>query len=346
MKNNFIDLFAGIGGIRAGFELAGFNCIYGSEIDRYSRETYKAFFGEYPDNDDITTVTKDKESIESTIPTHSILTAGFPCQPFSLAGVSKKNSMKNPHGFDDKTSGTMFFHIKKIIRVKKPDIIFLENVKNLRSHNGKKTYSTIMNSLAKPMEGLEYIVADKVIDASKWVPQHRERIFFVCLKKKKNIKKEINSDFIKEKIFPENPSMVKRDLSEILDDNCSAKYTLRDGTWNALKKHKAKHLKKGNGFGYGKINPPFKGKTTRTLSARYYKDGAEILIGNGENTNPRRLTPLECFKLQGFPEKYEDFFNGTIEQPVSDHQAYKQFGNAVAVPLIFDIAKNIKRYFS
>jgi len=195
------------------------------------------------------------------------------------------------------------------------------------------------------MEGLEYIVADKVIDASKWVPQHRERIFFVCLKKKKNIKKEINSDFIKEKIFPENPSMVKRDLSEILDDNCSEKYTLLDGTWNALKRHKAKHQKKGNGFGYGRINPPFKGKTTRTLSARYYKDGAEILIGNGEKTNPRRLTPLECLRLQGFPEKLESYFNGNITQPVSDNQAYKQFGNAVAVPLIFDIAKNIKRYF-
>ena len=341
MKNNFIDLFAGIGGIRAGFELAGFNCVYGSEIDRYSRETYKAFFGEYPNNKDITTITKDKKSINSIIPSHSILTAGFPCQPFSLAGVSKKKSMNTPHGFKDKTSGTLFFHIKKIIQIKKPDIIFLENVKNLRSHDGNKTYNTIISSLANPMEGLEYEVADKIIDASQWVPQHRERIFFVCVKKGNN---KINTNFIKENIFPTQPSKEKKDLAEILNSKFQEKYVLRDGTWNALKKHKLKHQKKGNGFGYGIITPPFKGKITRTLSARYYKDGAEILIDIGENTNPRRLTPLECLKLQGFPEKFEVFFKNSKKQPVSDNQAYKQFGNAVAVPLIYDIAKNIRKY--
>ena len=183
MKPDFIDLFAGIGGIRLGFEEAGFECIFGSEIDKYSRLTYEAFFGNSPENTDIRRLTNDITNIEQYIPKHNILTGGFPCQPFSLAGVSKKASMNKPHGFEDETSGTLFFDIKQIIKTKEPDVIFLENVKNLRSHNNCKTYNTIYNTLVNPKQGLQYIVSEKIIDASKWVPQHRERLFIIGVKK-------------------------------------------------------------------------------------------------------------------------------------------------------------------
>jgi len=248
--------------------------------------------------------------------------------------------MNKPHGFNDKTSGTLFFDIKQIIKAKEPDVIFLENVKNLRSHNNHKTYDIISTTLKNPKQGLEYIVSEKVIDASKWVPQHRERIFIIGVKKgfKQNISKELIDS-----IFPIEPSTRRIELNEILIDRPDKKYTLKDGTWLALQNHRKRHSKKGNGFGYGKIEPPFEDKITRTLSARYYKDGAEILIAQNSNINPRRLTPLECFRLMGFPKELEKYYNGEAEQPVSNHQSYKQFGNSVVVPLIYDIAKNINK---
>ena len=336
----FIDLFCGIGGIRIAFEQAGFECVFSSEIDKYCRTTYKEFFGEKPDNEDIKTITSSNYKIRKYIPDHNVLTAGFPCQPFSLAGVSKKNSMDKKHGFKDETSGTLFFDIKQIIREKEPSIILLENVKNLKSHNEKKTYETIYNTLQNPKRGLKYIVTEKIIDGSKWVPQHRERIFILAVNK--NFKDGIDKAVL-DSIFPKGPSMEPPRLSDILVNEPKEKYTLRLGTWQALKNHAARHKQKGNGFGYCKIDPPFHDKITRTLSARYYKDGAEILLGNDLSMMPRRLTPLECLRLQGFPKALEKYYNGKALQPVSDNQAYKQFGNSVVVPLLHDIARNINK---
>ena len=338
--NTFIDLFCGIGGIRIAFESAGFDCVYSSELDKYCRTTYKNFFGAEPDNDDIKKITTSSKMIKKHVPDHNILTGGFPCQPFSLAGVSKKNSMNRSHGFEDETSGTLFFDIKEIIKAREPDVILLENVKNLKSHNNYKTYDIISKTLKKPKRGLNYFVKEKIIDASKWVPQHRERIFIIAVKK--SFKPDLSEE-LHDSIFPKLPSKKSKTLLGILEDNVDSKYTVPLGTWNALKRHAARHKKKGNGFGYGQINPPFDNKVSRTLSARYYKDGAEILIGDGTKKRPRRLTPLECLRLQGFPKKFEKYFDGKLEQPVSDHQSYKQFGNSVAVPLLTDIAKNINK---
>jgi DNA (cytosine-5)-methyltransferase 1 len=338
--NTFIDLFCGIGGIRIAFEKAGFGCVYSSELDKYCRMTYKTFFGAEPENDDIRNITINSRTIKNHVPDHNILTGGFPCQPFSLAGVSKKNSMNRSHGFEDETSGTLFFDIKEIIKAKEPDVILLENVKNLKSHNKNRTYNIISKTLKKPKRGLEYFVKEKIIDASKWVPQHRERIFILAVKK--SFKRGLTEEF-HESIFPNAPIKKSKTLLNILEDSVDTKYTVPLGTWNALKRHAERHKNKGNGFGYGKIDPPFKDKISRTLSARYYKDGAEILIGDGSRKRPRRLTPLECLRLQGFPKKYEKFYNGKLEQPVSDHQAYKQFGNSVSVPLLCDIARNINK---
>jgi DNA (cytosine-5)-methyltransferase 1 len=337
-NHTFIDLFAGIGGIRIGFEQAGGECVFSSEWDKWSRLTYKAFFGHAPTNKDIHDITKkNPEYINKHISDHDILTGGFPCQPFSIAGVSKKGSMGRPHGFDDPTQGTLFFEILKVIRAKKPKIVFLENVKNIRFHEGTETYKVILDSLAEPEKGLKYVVVDQIIDARHWVPQHRERIFFVAIREDLGIAKEELLECL-------NIGDITRQvtLSQILESEEKTRaYTLTLGTWNALQKHKQRHQLKGNGFGYAVIEKPFKNKTTRTLSARYYKDGGEILIRQSGTDIPRKLMPIECLRLQGFPKRYENFFNGRLEQPVSDHQAYRQFGNSVAVPVIGFLAKNI-----
>ena len=212
----FIDLFAGIGGIRLGFENAGFNCVFSSEIDKFCNITYKSFFGHLPDNLDITSLTNDRKTIKDNIPPHSILTAGFPCQPFSLAGVSKKSSMNKPHGFDDETSGTLFFNIKQIIEAREPDIIFLENVKNLKSHNNGTTFKIIEDTLRCPRKDLRYLVSKKIIDASKWVPQHRERIYILAVKEK--FRNDIDEDCLKS-VFPDKPTKKSQDLNEILIKN-------------------------------------------------------------------------------------------------------------------------------
>lgn len=329
---DFIDLYAGIGGIRYAFEAQQANCVFSSEWDKYSQITYGAFHGEIPYGN-IHEIT----DIASEIPNHDLLTAGFPCQPFSLAGVSKKKSLGRLHGFDDPTQGTEFFKVKEILRIKQPSAFLLENVKNLKSHDKGQTFATICDSL----NDVGYTFETRIIDAAHWVPQHRERIYFIGFRNDLNISKWQ----IKE-LFPNPPEEKIYDLEDIITPENELrrlygnKYTLGLGTWKALQRHKENHRKKGNGFGFNLIAQPFRNKTTRTMSARYYKDGAEILLEQ-EGEIPRRITPLEACKLQGFPEECYRFFNGELEQPVSDVQIYKQFGNSVAVPVLMAIAENM-----
>ncbi len=309
-KFKFIDLFAGIGGIRLAFQNNGGKCVFSSEWDKFSKQTYEANFGEVPFGD----ITKISEE---DIPDHDILLGGFPCQPFSIAGVSKKNSLGRQHGFLDKTQGTLFFDIARIIEHKKPKAFMLENVKNLVSHDKKRTFKIITETLSN----LGYSIHYKVLDGKYYVPQHRERIIIVGFKK---------SFFKGSETFhfpqPEETNLAIRD---ILQSKVDSKYTLSDKLWNYLQEYKKKHQAKGNGFGYGLTDLS---GISRTMSARYYKDGAEILIPQ-KGKNPRRLTPRECARLQGFPNNFII--------PVSDNQAYKQFGNSVVMPLIQAVGKNI-----
>jgi len=330
---NFIDLYAGIGGIRYAFESAGGNCVFSSEWDKYSQKTYEAFHGHSPDVGDITPVVEDLEGNPDLINNHNILTAGFPCQPFSLAGVSKKQSLGRSHGFNDPTQGTEFFKVKEILRIKQPEAFLLENVKNLRGHDKGNTFRLIEEELDR----IGYDFESRVIDAAGWVPQHRERIYIVGVKTEFNLKDSLID------VFPDPPEVRPADLSDVLLTNgeVDSKYTLGPGTWNTLERHKAHHASIGQGFGYGLIKHPYNGKVTRTISARYHKDGAEILIHQDDNPRPRRLTPLEACKLQGFPPRCYKFFDGSEEQPVSDTQVYRQFGNSVAVPVVTAIAKKL-----
>lgn len=307
----FIDLFAGIGGMRLAFQNNGGKCVFSSEWDKYCQKTYQANFDELPVGD-------IRSVDEHDVPDHDILVAGFPCQPFSIAGVSKKNSMGRATGFLDKTQGTLFFDVVRIINEKRPKAFLLENVKNLKSHDKGNTWKVIESTLKE----MNYEVFFSVLDGQPYVPQHRERIFIIGFDKErygKNIKFSFDLD---------KPEM-KPVLNDILMKKVDSKYTLTDGLWLYLQQYAEKHRLKGNGFGYGM---PEKNGITRTLSARYYKDGSEILIKqNGKN--PRRLTPRECARLQGYPESFNIV--------VSDTQAYKQFGNSVVVPLIEQIAKRI-----
>lgn len=313
-EKTFIDLFAGIGGLRLAFESTGAHCVYSNEWNKFSQLTYAANFHETPEGD----ITKVKVA---DIPDHDVLVGGFPCQPFSIAGVSKKNSLGRATGFEDKTQGTLFFNICSILKEKRPKAFMLENVKNLISHDGKRTFGIIKDSLENSLEngGLEYKIFYKVLDGQLFVPQHRERIVIVGFDKKRY---GDNIDFS----FDLTPPKKKPVLKDILEDNVDEKYTLSDRLWSYLQAYAAKHKAAGNGFGYGlaKLDG-----VSRTLSARYYKDGAEILIPQ-EGKNPRRLTPRECARLQGFPD--------TFIIPVSDGQAYKQFGNSVVVPLMANVA--------
>ncbi len=305
----FIDLFAGIGGMRVAFERVGGHCVYSSEWNKYSQQTYFANFGEQPEGD-ITQVDA------SAIPNHDILVAGFPCQPFSIAGVSKKNSLGRATGFEDKTQGTLFFDVCRILREKRPKAFMLENVKNLRSHDKGRTYQVILESLKE----LNYKVFDDILDGQIYVPQHRERILIVGFDQER-YGENIDFKFILE------PNKKRPVIKDILEQDVDDKYTLSDKLWTYLQNYAAKHKAAGNGFGYG-IAPP--DGISRTISARYYKDGSEILIEQ-EGRNPRRLTPRECARLQGFPDSFRI--------PVSDTQAYKQFGNSVVVPLMEKVAE-------
>lgn len=305
----FIDLFAGVGGMRLAYESVGGHCVYSSEWNKYSQQTYYANFGEQPEGD----ITKVDEN---AIPDHDILVAGFPCQPFSIAGVSKKQSLGRATGFEDKTQGTLFFDVCRILKAKRPKAFMLENVKNLCSHDRGRTFKVITESL----DELDYEVFYQVLDGQGYVPQHRERIIIVGFDRKR-YGDDVDFSF---DLSPIDPKPVMRD---ILEKKVDDKYTLSDKLWEYLQNYAAKHKAAGNGFGYGIADP---NGVARTLSARYYKDGSEILIEQ-KGRNPRRLTPRECARLQGFPEDFKI--------PVSDTQAYRQFGNSVVVPLMKNVAQ-------
>lgn len=314
-KFTFIDLFAGIGGIRLAFEKHGGKCIFSSEWDRWCQRTYFENFGELPVGD-INKISADE------IPDHDILTAGFPCQPFSIAGVSKKKSLGREHGFKDETQGTLFFRIADILERKRPKAFMLENVKNLKNHDGGNTYKVIEGTLKE----LGYHIFADVLDAVRYVPQHRERLFIIGFDKK--VFEDAPSFH-----FPAPPKK-KNVLGSILQKKVDKKYILSNHLWQYLQNYAEKHRQKGNGFGYGLFD---RNDIARTLSARYYKDGSEILI-KVPNSNPRRLTPKECARLMGFGDNFRI--------PVSDTQAYKQFGNSVAVPVVSAVAAKLIKALS
>ena len=318
----FVDLFAGIGGLRIGFESIGGHCVFTSEWDRFSKQTYAL---NYPDNHEIKGDIRPFSEDPSLVPEHDVLLAGFPCQPFSLAGVSKKNSLGRPHGFLCDMQGTLFFDTARIIAHHRPAAFLLENVKNLQRHDKGRTFAVIMATLR---DKLGYHVQARVISSAPWVPQKRERIFIVGFREK--------TDFDLEKL--EIPSVEHGPkLGSILDPNESVdpKYTLTEHLWTYLQNYKAKHEAKGNGFGYGLFGPD---DVARTLSARYHKDGSEILIRQ-DGKRPRRLTPQECARLMGFERPGRPF-----RICVSDTQAYRQFGNAVVVPVIEHLAEAMAPY--
>ncbi|MCK4906440.1 MAG: DNA (cytosine-5-)-methyltransferase [Spirochaetes bacterium] len=328
-KFRFIDLFAGIGGIRLGFEASGGHCVFTSEWNKFAQKTY---FENFPQTMDHLFVGDITQIDEKDIPDHDVLLAGFPCQPFSIAGVSKKNSLGIPHGFECTTQGTLFFDVARIIAEKKPKAFLLENVKNLLSHDKGKTFEVIMNIL---QDELGYHVHYKVIDGQHFVPQHRERILIVGFRDKK----DFSFDFLD---LPEKGSkriysiLHPQDGSELSEEpyttgvkaKVNSKYTLSPKLWSYLQAYAEKHKKAGNGFGFGLVESD---SIARTLSARYYKDGSEILVSQEKNKRPRRLTPRECARLMGFPSGYKI--------PVSDTQAYRQFGNSVVVPVMKEVAR-------
>jgi DNA (cytosine-5)-methyltransferase 1 len=311
----FIDLFAGIGGLRLGLQKAGGRCVFSSEWDRYCQKTYRAWFGETPQGDIRAIKPVD-------IPNHDLLAAGFPCQPFSIAGVSKKNSLGRAHGFKDATQGTLFFQVATIIEIKRPPAVLLENVKNLLSHDQGRTWKVIYSTL----EELGYKVFHQIIDADNYVPQHRERVFIAAFDK--NIFGN-SPPFV----FPGAPQKPKPRLGDILETNPDSKYTLTDHLWNYLQAYAQRHKEKGNGFGFGLVGSEDR---TRTLSARYYKDGSEILVKQ-KRKNPRRLSPREAARLMGFPDEFPIV--------VSDTQAYRQFAQASIPQMAEDVTRAICRVF-
>lgn len=331
----FIDLFAGIGGLRKGFELAGGRCVFTSEWDKYAQITYRANYG------------CDHELIgdivgypTSKIPAHDVLLAGFPCQPFSIAGVSKKNALGRPHGFADDTQGTLFFEVAKILHDLKPRAFLLENVKNLVSHDKKNTFRTILRVLR---EELGYHVSFRVIDGQSFVPQHRERIYIVGFREPNDfdlaslVLPEIASaPRLGSILHPEDGSEPAEHPFTTEDGLVADRYYLSEHLWKYLRDYSDKHKAKGNGFGFGLVGPD---DVSRTLSARYHKDGSEILVKTNRST-PRRLTPRECARLMGFdgPQGAE------FQIRVSDTQAYRQFGNSVVVPVIEAIAEAMRAH--
>ncbi len=364
---HFIDLFAGIGGIRKGFEDIGGECIFTSEWNKYAVQTYKANYYNDPNrhsfNSDIRDVTLSESHPEITpevrafvdqqVPDHDVLLAGFPCQPFSLAGVSKKNALGRVHGFECKTQGTLFFDVARIIEVKRPSAFVLENVKNLKSHDKGNTFRVI----AETLDELGYHVADiedmgskdpKIIDGKHFTPQHRERIVLVGFRKDLGV----HNGFTLKNIVREFPER-RMAFSDILEECPDDKYILTPRLWEYLYEYAKKHQAKGNGFGYGLVDPSKPDVVARTLSARYHKDGSEILVDRGwdrslgekrfwneknQERRPRRLTPRECARLMGFEQPGDNKFR----IPVSDTQAYRQFGNSVVVPVFAAVARLMK----
>lgn len=329
----FIDLFSGIGGMRMGFEKHGGHCVFSSEWNKFAQKTYLENFASSSTHlvGDIT------EIHENDIPDHDMLLAGFPCQPFSIAGVSKKNALGRPHGFECATQGTLFFDVARIIAAKKPKAFLLENVKNLVSHDKGNTFKVILQTLR---DELGYNVHYKVIDGQHFVPQHRERILIVgFLEENKFSWNDLN---LSEKgVIKVSSILHPQDGSEQPEEpyttgqqaRINSKYTLSSKLWAYLQAYAEKHRKAGNGFGFGLVD---ENSVARTLSARYYKDGSEILVSQGKGKRPRRLTPRECARIMGFPD--------TFKITVSDTQAYRQFGNSVVVPAISEVARIVTPY--
>lgn len=359
----FIDLFAGIGGIRRGFDAIGGQCVFTSEWNKEAVRTYKANWYHDPEqhqfNTDIRQVTLSDQAdvseqqayqhINSQIPDHDVLLAGFPCQPFSLAGVSKKNALGRAHGFECEAQGTLFFDVARIITAKRPAIFVLENVKNLKSHDKGNTFRIIMETL----DELGYEVADadagkddpRIVDGRHFLPQHRERIVLVGFRRDLNLHQGFSLRDVQQHYPAQRPA-----FGDLLDAEVDPRYILSEKLWDYLYRYAKKHAARGNGFGFGLVNPQDANTVTRTLSARYHKDGSEILVDRGwdravgeENfqdaanqlNRPRRLTPRECARLMGFEQPGEKQFR----IPVSDTQAYRQFGNSVVVPVFAAVAR-------
>jgi DNA (cytosine-5)-methyltransferase 1 len=361
----FIDLFAGIGGIRIAFERAGGRCVMTSEWDRFAQKTYQAQFQDGEDHLSVGDITQLPEAADSpeelaltalaadavTVPNHDILVGGFPCQPFSIAGVSKKNALGRKHGFEDETQGTLFFNLKNLLLNKRPRAFLLENVKNLKSHDRGNTWRVI----EKTLRDIGYVFSAKVIDARDTSPQHRERVFIVGFDREavgleglkdtdknwapfwEQVSTELALEREREAAIYGSPSDGWPRVGAILETRPDARYTLSEKLWSYLQGYKAKHQAAGNGFGFGLVNE--ESPYARTLSARYYKDGSEVLIEQGRGKRPRRLTPLECARLQGFPQEFQRLYESRETQPVSDTQAYKQFGNSVCVPVVTAVAR-------
>ena len=331
----FVDLFAGIGGLRRGFESIGGKCVFTSEWDKYAQATYRANFK--CDHE----IAGDIRQIQSAdIPSHDVLLAGFPCQPFSIAGVSKKNALGRPHGFACETQGTLFYEVARIIKHHRPAAFLLENVKNLVGHDKGKTFKVIKQTLELE---LGYHIETRIIDAQHFLPQHRERIIIVGFREncgfdfsKLKLPEKVSAPKLGAILHPENGEEAPDPQGFTIGNigKVSPKYTLTEHLWNYLQAYAAKHKAKGNGFGCSVVG---RDDIARTLSARYYKDGSEILI-HQKNNRPRRLTPRECARLMGF----EEARGADFRIPVSDTQAYKQFGNSVAVPMIEAVAKLMK----
>jgi DNA (cytosine-5)-methyltransferase 1 len=333
----FIDLFAGIGGLRRGFDAIGGRCVFTSEWNTFAQTTYLANYYDGPDHVFAGDITKIEAS---DIPEHDVLLAGFPCQPFSLAGVSKKNSLGRAHGFRCDAQGTLFFDVARIIEHCHPKVVLLENVKNLLSHDGGKTFAVIRATLT---EELGYDISVRVIDARCFVPQHRERIFIVGVRRDLGIK--VDLDAMALPLGATGPRLGSilhpEDGTELADPQFTsggtvqAKYQLSDKLWQYLQGYAEKHRAKGNGFGFGLVG---REDISRSVSVRYYKDGSEILVDRGQEKNPRRLTPRECARLMGFDRpRCVDFVI-----PVSDTQAYIQFGDSTVVQVSESLGKYLE----
>ena len=328
MTIKYAELFAGIGGLGAGFKIEGATCVFANEYDKYAAQTYAA-------NNNIEVDSRDVRTVQpQDIPDHDILLAGFPCQPFSIAGISKRRSLGIVTGMDCKDQGNLFFEAARLISAHRPKVVVFENVKNLINHDRGNTYQVIVNTLKK----LGYTVSVRLLNAAAWVPQNRQRVFIVGVKGGNPC--ELDNLAIPEiEEWPKLKTILhKSDGTEAAEHPytygekhlcVSSKYVLTDHMWTYLQNYKRKHQAKGNGFGFGLVKPS---DSSRTLSARYYKDGSEILIKR--KGNPRRLTPRECARLMGF----DSGRSASFKIPVSDNQAYKQFGNAVVVPVSRTIA--------
>ena len=324
----FIDLFAGIGGFHIGMKSNGGHCVFANEWDKYSAKTYLEWTGcEALTTDDVREL-----DYGNSIPGHDVLCAGFPCQPFSIAGVSKKNSLGRKHGFQDVEQGNLFFAICDIVAEKRPPVLFLENVKNLKGHDKGKTWKVIQETI----DELGYEMKAQIINAQGWVPQHRERIYMICFDRE-----QFNSEEIDSFTFPKVPQR-RIELGTILEEAPDTKYMLTDNLWKYLQNYAAKHKAAGNGFGFGLVGPT---DVSRTLSARYYKDGSEVLIKHPGWRNPRRLTPAEASRLMGFNNRFARMLGHKkgFPQVVSDMQAYKQFGNSVSPLVVKAIGKEIAK---